>query len=285
MGRIRKGWDLTKKAWGVVRSNPGLLRLPIYGGLLAFLALLVFGIPAAAIIGTSDDPTTAQQVGGGALGLIALYLASFSVIFFNVALAASADQAFQGQPVSTSYGIGVAKSRLGVIAAWALVAGLVSLFFAILRDRGGLAGQIVAGLGAALWSLITFLVIPVLAFEGIGPFAAIKRSGNMFKERWGQQITGNIAIGIITAIAFMLGLVVAAAGGYILIEGSSAAQIAGGGLLVAGVIVVISAIVVSGAVRGVFGVALYHYVAEEKTIGPFSTADLEGAVKVKGAGA
>lgn len=283
MGRIRKGWDLTKKAWGVVRSNPGLLRLPIFGGLLALLALIVFGAGAFAALGDSESPTTAQQVTAGAIGLVGLYLASFSVIFFNVALAASADQAFQGQPVDTSYGIGVAKSRLGIIAAWALVAGLVSLFFAILRDRGGLAGQIAAGVGGALWSLITFLVIPVLAFEGIGPFAAIKRSGNLFKERWGQQITGNLAIGIITAIAFMVGAVIAVGGGYILIEGSSAAQLAGGGLLIAGLLIVVGAIVVSGAVRGVFGVALYRYVANEQTVGPFSADDLEGAVKIKGA--
>ncbi len=281
MGRIRKGWELTKKAWGVVRANPSLLRLPIYGGLLAFVALVVFGAPAAYLLGASEEPTTAQQVGGGALGLLALYLASFSVIFFNVALAAAADRSFQGEEADTSYGIAVAKTRLGVIAAWALVAGLVSLFFAILRDRGGLAGQIAAGIGAAIWSLITFLVIPVLAFEGIGPFAAIKRSSSLFKDRWGQQITGNIAIGLITAMFFILGAVIAAAGGYILVTGSAAAAIAGGGLLVGGLIVVLVSVVVSGAVRGVFGVALYHYVAENQTIGPFSTADLEDAVKVK----
>lgn len=283
MGRIRKGWDLTKKAWGVVRSNPGLIRLPIYGGLLALLALIAFGVPAYAVLGDGQDPTTAQQVGAAAIGLAGLYLASFSVIFFNVALAAAADQAFRGQAADNSYGIGVAKSRLGVIAAWALVAGLVSLFFAILRDRGGLAGQIAAGIGGAIWSLITFMVIPVLAFEGIGPFAAIKRSSGLFRERWGQQITGNVAIGIINAIVFIIGALLAVAGGYILLEGSSAAQVAGGGLLVAGVLVAIGAIVVSGAVRGVFGVALYHYVANDQTVGPFTTADLEGAVKVKGA--
>ena len=84
-----------------------------------------------------------------------------------------------------------------------------------------------------------------------------------------------------SAIFFMIGAVIAAAGGYILVTGSSAAAIAGGGLLVGGLLVALAAIVVSGAVRGVFGVALYHYVAENQTIGPFSTADLEDAVKVK----
>jgi hypothetical protein len=44
----------------------------------------------------------------------------------------------------------------------------------------------------------------------------------------------------------------------------------------------ISAVVVSGAVRGVFGVALYRYVAEDAAVvGPFTAADLEGAVKQK----
>lgn len=281
MGRIRKGWDLTKKAWGVVRANPALLRLPVYGGLLALVALIVFGTPAAVLLGSSEEPTTAQQIGGGALGLLALYLASFSVIFFNVALAAAADRAFQGEPADTSYGISVARQRLGVIAAWALVAGLVSLFFAILRDRGGLFGQIAATLGATIWALITFLVVPVLAFEGIGPFAAIKRSASLFRERWGQQITGNVAIGIISAMAFMVGALIAVGGGFLLFTETAAAAIAGAALLGVGVIICIAAMVVSGAVRGVFGVALYHYVAESKTVGPFSAAELEDAVKVK----
>ena len=32
--------------------------------------------------------------------------------------------------------------------------------------------------------------------------------------------------------------------------------------------------VFGGATRGVFGVALYHYVAEDRTVGPFTEADL-----------
>lgn len=279
MERIRIGWDLTKKAWGVVRTNPQLLKLPIFGGLLALLALVVFGAPAAALV-AGDNPSQAAQIGAGALALTGMYLASYAVIFFNVALAASADQAFKGNEADTSYGIAIAKSRNGVIAAWALVAGLVSLFFAILRDRGGLAGQIAAGLGGAIWSLVTFLVIPVLAFEGIGPMQAIKRSTGLFKQRWGQQITGNAAIGIITFLFMLLGVALivggvfaAASGGVLLVLGV--------GIAVGGVVVMIAAAVASGAVRGVFGVALYHYVAENQLAGPFTQADLESVVKAK----
>ena len=37
--------------------------------------------------------------------------------------------------------------------------------------------------------------MPVIAIEGTGPFETLKRSASLFKQRWGQQITGNIAIG------------------------------------------------------------------------------------------
>jgi hypothetical protein len=279
MGRIRRGWDLTKKAWGVVRANPGLLKLPVLGGIFAFIAFVVFAGPGVAILASSDQPSNAQYAGGGALILIGSYLASFSVIYFNVALAAAANGAFQGGEASSSAGLAVARQRVGVIAAWAAVAGVVSLFFALLRQEGGLLGTIASAVGAALWSLITFLIVPVLAFEGLGPFAAIKRSGSLFKSRWGEQITGDIAIGAITGLVAIAAILVGVAGVFIVASGSTAAIIAGGGLVLLGLVALIIAIVVSGAVRGVFGVALYHYVAESKVVGPFTNEDLERAVK------
>lgn len=279
MGRIKKGWQLTKKAWGVVRENPGLMKLPVYGGILAVIAFIVFAAPGALLIDAST--TTAAQVAGGVLIAIGAYLSSFAVIYFNVALAAAADLAFRGEPVSTSAGLAVARQRRGVIAQWAAVALIVSMVFNAIRDRGGLAGQIAAGLGAAIWALITFLIAPVLAFEGLGPLAAIKRSSSMFKEKWGQQITGNIAIGAVTGIVMVLSLLVGAAGVFILLSGNSAAVVAGGGLALLGLIGFVAAAIVSGAVRGVFGVALYRYIAEGSAVGPFSVDELEGAVKQK----
>jgi hypothetical protein len=39
--------------------------------------------------------------------------------------------------------------------------------------------------------------------------------------------------------------------------------------------------VFAGATRGVFGVALYHYVSEDRAIGPFTPADLESAARTR----
>ena len=53
------------------------------------------------------------------------------------------------------------------------------------------------------WALVTFMAVPVIAIEGTGPLETLKRSASIFKQKWGQQITGNIAIG---GAVFLLGI-------------------------------------------------------------------------------
>src|SRR5262245_12838186 len=274
--RIRRGSRLTKKAWGVIRSHPGLAKLPLIGGALALVVFLVFGIPGVVLL---DADTTPATVGGIVLIAIGTYLATFAVIYFNVALAAGADQVLRGEQPDIPAARGVARSRIGSIAAWALVSAVVSVVLGAVRDRGSAVGGIVATVGGAIWSLVTFLVVPVLAFEGIGPFAAMKRSAGLFRQRWGQQVTGNVVIGGIAGLAVVIGVAVAV-GGLVLLAAGSAAGVAGGGvLLLVGVVVAVGGAVFGGATRGVFGVALYRYVAEDRAVGPFTPQDLEAAAK------
>lgn len=278
--RIRRGWQLTKKSWSVVRSNPGLARLPVYGGLLALVAAVVFGVPGAYLL-SRDAGSSAAKIGGGVLIAIACYLASFFVIYYNVALAAAADQALQGATPDTRAARAVARSRIGVIAAWALVSAAVSLVLSAVRDKAGVAGDIAAGVGGAIWSLVTFLVVPVLAFEGIGPIAAMKRSATLFRQRWGQQVTGNVVIGGIAGLVIVVGALAAVGGVALLAGGNAGGEVLGGALLLVGIVIAIGGAVFAGATRGVFGVALYHYVAENRAVGPFSTSELDSAARIR----
>jgi hypothetical protein len=274
---MRRGWQLTKKAWGVVRTHPGLAKLPLTGGALALVAFVVLGVPGAALI-SIDNP--GARVGGAVLLLLAAYLASFAVIYYNVALAAGADQALRGLRPDIAEAKATAHARRGVIAQWAAVSAAVSLLMSIAREQGTL-GRIVAGIGGAIWSLVTFLVVPVLAFEGIGPIDAIKRSAALFRQRWGQQVTGNVVIGGIAGLGVLLGVVIGIVG-VVLIASGGGAGIAGGVvLLLIGVIVAIAGAVFGGATRGVFGVALYRYVADNAVVAPFTAPELEGAARTR----
>jgi hypothetical protein len=119
----------------------------------------------------------------------------------------------------------------------------------------------------------------VIALEGTGPLETLKRSSSLFKSRWGEQVTGNIAIG---GAVFLLGIlpsmILIAAG--ILIWAS--ASFAGALLVVVGVIGFAIAVLINSALNGIFGVALYRYALGGETVGGFTAEELESAVRAKG---
>ena len=57
-----------------------------------------------------------------------------------------------------------------------------------IQERGGIVGQIGAAIAGVAWALITFLVVPILVIEGVGPMEAIRRSGGLLRQTWGEQI-------------------------------------------------------------------------------------------------
>jgi Family of unknown function (DUF6159) len=273
--RVRHGLALTKKAWGLVRSHPGLLKLPVTGGVVGLVAFVVLGVPGVVLL---DNESTWVIAGGAVLLLLGSYLAGTIVLFFNVALVTAADQVLRGQEPDVGAAKRVARSRLGAIAAWGLVSFLVGMVLGALSEASGAKGRI-AAYGAAMWSLVTFLVLPVLTLEGVGPIAAIKRSTELFRRRWGQQVTGNVVIGGVAGLMVFAGVMISLGGVSLSVAEGTAAIVAGAVVLVVGVVVTLGGAVFGGATRNVFGVALYRYVAEDGALGPFTAADLAGAAR------
>ena len=274
MGRFRRGWALTKKSRSLLRSHPGLFRFPIYGAAASTIATLVVVGPGLYLI---DGSSTGAGVVVLAVGL---YLLALVGLYFSVGLAAAADLTFRGREVSVGDGLAVARQRFGAIAGWAALSTAVGVVLGLLEDQGGIAGAIFGRLLAIGWSLITFLAVPVIALEGTGPFETLKRSAGLFRDRWGQQVTGNLAIGgAVTLLGVLPGAALIAGG--IAIWASSG--FAGAVLVIVGVIVLAVALVVSRALSGIFGVALYRYALEGQAVGGFSASELESAVRTKGA--
>jgi Family of unknown function (DUF6159) len=272
MSRIRRGWALTKKSWGLLRENRELVRFPLYGAAATIVCAAIVVGPGVYLI---DDGRVAL---GGPLAVIGFYLLAVIGIFFSVGLAATADMIFHGREATVGDGIAVARSRLSQIAAWAAVSTVVGLILSALENQG-LVGQLAGRLLAVGWSLITFLAAPVIAFEGTGPFETLKRSSSLFKSRWGQQVTGNIAIG---GAVFLFGVLPSAAliGLGILLWATT--SFVGALLVVLGVIGFAIAMLVSSALSGIFGVALYRYALDGEAVGGFTPEELESAVRTKG---
>jgi hypothetical protein len=272
MKRIRRGWALTKKSWALLNSHRELVRFPLYGGIATIILGLVFLGPGAFAL---DKHTYGVGV---PLIVIGIYVLSVVGIYFSVGLAACADRIFRGESATVGDGIAVANQRFGAICGWAALSTAIAVVIGLLENQGGALGDIAGRLVGAAWSLVTFLAVPVIAIEGTGPFPTLKRSASLFKERWGQQITGNLAIGgavfllgLLPAIALIvLGLVIWPSVGFL-----------GALLVVIGALVLCVALVISKALSGIFGVALYRYALEGEVVGGFTQDDLESAVKQK----
>ena len=277
MSRIRQGWELTKKSWALLRSNKQLFRFPVYAALSALAVTVIAVLPGIYLI---DDGSEAL---GGVITAIGLYLTAFVGIYFAVGLAATADRLFRGEAATVRDGMAVANSRLGAIAGWAALSALVGLITSLLEQAGEFGAAIAAALIGTAWSLVTFMAVPVIAIEGTGPWATLKRSGALFKERWVGQVTGNVAVG---GIVFLLGVlpavVLIALGVMLWASDGGGADIAGGAVLVViGVALFAISMLIVQAMRSVFGIALYRFASSGEVITGFTQADLESAVRTK----
>ena len=200
----------------------------------------------------------------------ALYLVSaYVVIFFNAALVYAADAHLHGVTVSVGDAIKFAASKTSVLLPWAIVSATVSMVLRAIEERAGIFGTIIAGIAGVAWSLVTFLVLPVLVVEGLGPIKAVKRSGELFKRAWGEQVMANFGIGLITFGAIIVGLIPA---GLLMMLGTFGI-ISGVVLFILWVSVVM---VISQSVQGILSMALYRYATDGQVQG-FDTSQLQGA--------
>ena len=274
--RIKSGWRLTKKSWGVFTDNPGLIRFAIASGILSLLVVAVLVGPGLYLI---DADST---VFGGILVAVGVYLAAYISIYFAIGLAHSADRMMQGEQVSFREGMAVAGSRASAAAGWAFVSVVVMTIIRAIQERFGIAGAIFGGLATAAWGILTFLAIPVIAIEGTGPIETLKRCAHLVKSRWGEQITGTVTIGAAVALFGILPALLLIVAGVALWATSGV----GGAVLIAvGLVVLVIAALIQQVLSTIFGVALYRYVADEKAIGAFTVEDMESAVRTKGGGA
>ena len=212
MGRISRSWQLVKASWAVLRADKELLLFPVASGIASFAVVVVLFLGWVG----SGGLDRLDGDGVGLVDLILLYvfyfITSSVVIFFNSALIAAANIRLDGGDPTLSDGFRIAFSHLPAILGWAAIAATVGLILQALRERGGALGFVVSLIGGMAWGLITYLVVPILVVEGIGPVDAIKRSASLLRKTWGEQIVGNFSIGLVIGLAF---IGVAVAGGLI----------------------------------------------------------------------
>ncbi|MBK9556570.1 MAG: DUF6159 family protein [Chitinophagales bacterium] len=205
LDRLSNGWKLSMSSFAVIKKHKQLLIFPVLSGasllllFASYLAILLLPNDGnfSAVIAERDIVTY--------IGLFVFYLINyFIVVFFNMGLIHCARIYFQGGVPKVSDGINFSLSRVGDILAWSAMAATVGLIFRLLEENLGKIGQIIAAFAGVAWSITTFFVVPVLAYENLTPIAAFKRSAQIMKEKWGESLGSSFSFGIVQILGILL---------------------------------------------------------------------------------
>lgn len=268
MERISRGFRIVGASWQVLKADRELLWLPIISFVATAVMAATFFIPVAF---TMPDDGSVQIQHYLIMGVF-YFVASFITVFFNAAVVAAAMIRLNGGDPTVKDGLRAAWAKRGKIAGWALLTATVGLILRTLEERAGFLGRIVIAIVGAAWAAITFFVVPILLFEPVEVMPGVKRSASLFKERWGEQFTGNVSIGLVT---FIIALPL-----FALSVALGAASLALG--IVFGVVAIGLLMAASTAMSGIFNAALYKYATTGEVAPGYTLDDLSGAFKAKG---
>ena len=277
MDRIHRTWSLMSACWQILKQDKALLLFPFMSGICCLMLLASFAVP----LYTTNHW---QPPGGGAspaqqvtyYGVLFLfYLCNyFVVIFFNAAIVACATIRLGGGNPTVGDGFRAATARLPMIAGWAVVSATVGLILRLIEDRSKWVGRIVAGLLGAAWTVVSFLVVPILVVENKSPFAALQESAGLVKKTWGEQVAGNVGFGMVFFLLAIPAVVVIGLG---IFSGNAALLIGCIGL--AAVYLVVLGLVQS-ALQSIFQAAVFLYARDGQVPAGFE-AELLGTAMIR----
>jgi len=253
--RLSNGWTLAMNSLKVLKENKQLIIFPVLSGISLVLIMGSFVLVFLGVNGWSDENIEDPGTIGNYLYLFLFYLVNyFIVVFFNMGLIHCTRLYFRGEEVSINAGLRFSLSRIGTIFSWAVFAATVGTILRIIQEESGFIGKIITGIIGIVWNIATFFVVPVIAYEDLGPIAAFKRSSQLMKQKWGESLGATFSFGLIQFLA-MIVLVIP-----LFFIGNMIHPIGGIALALMGVFIIAT---IFSAAQTIFVSAVYHNINDE----------------------
>ena len=271
MGVFGRSWELVKESWGVLRKDKEIMLLPVISGIVTILLLISFLIPGYYIY----SQTGQFSVYLAALFFIYYFVSYFFIVFFNSAIVACAHIRLNGGDPKVRDGLRYASKHVGKIFLWSLISATVGIVLRLISERSNMLGKVVAWIIGLLWSLLTFFVIPVIIFEDKGVISSIKRSGQLFRKAYGEEIVGHFSIGLIFFGLALLGLIPL----FIAFLLKSILFMFAAGIFFVVYVLVLG--IISSSLGGIFVAALYSYASTGNVPSSFKPETVKNAFRTK----
>lgn len=295
MGRFRKGWELTKSSWHILRLDKELAALPLIG--LA-LSIPIFAVFFMALFGTTllmdpaVEPTQEQQYFTAAeWAMVAgfLYLTTLISNFIGGAVIYGALTRFSGGDPTIRGCLAAAWHKLRPLAMFSLLMATVGLILQIIAERLPFGGRIAVWLVGAAWNVANVFALPIIMTDKkpTRPLDATRGSVRMIRQVWGEGAAaafGLAIIGALVILGWMVGVSLLSAA-----VGAIAGQVFGAS---SGIFIILStiAIMVLGTfaltlafsvMENILKAALYHYATTGQAPATFNRELLHAAMTPK----
>lgn len=196
MKRLDTGWNLLLGCFAVARGVPVLL-VP---GFVHVLAELAF-VGAFLFTVWGDDQLRVETL----LLLFGVLVATSVVGTLAAAVVvAMTIQVMNGRPPGVRAGVRSVVPHLPALLVWSLLNATVGAALRVVEER---VGRWVSWGAAALFALATLLVVPVVVLEGRSMREALRRSAELFRERWGEATVSRGGIEVILIYGWVLAMV------------------------------------------------------------------------------
>src|ERR1700693_5175422 len=184
------GKAILRASLKLFQQDRQMIWLPVMATVASLIAFAVISLPLVLVIGH----TRIALLLALACGSMA---ATAAPVIFNVALVFAATDRIEGRTPTIGGSLAQAWARKDVIFRWAVLSAVVGTAIRALENRLGIFGRLLGFAGGLAWIVATYLVIPVLAFENVGPFEAVKRSSSILKSRFGTVARGGLRFGVL----------------------------------------------------------------------------------------
>lgn len=286
MNAFSRSWELTKATFSVINKDRELLGFAFLSFVFstAWMAALIFPSIVSKIYEQGFDENTLQAV-EYIIIFIAYFGLAFIATFFNVCVVYTTKVRFEGGNATFGESLRFAFGRIGLIVQWSLLSAAVGLLLRLIENLGrsfGKIGRFVAGLISGIiggaWGIMTIFVVPVLVYEGLGPFASIKKSVEILKRTWGESLIKAFGLG---AVQFLVILTILALSGLAAYSLGNAFGVIGAIAAVGGgVLLLLLVVLVFGVANTIFNTALYIYANDGKLVSGFDEGTIRNGLRV-----
>ena len=276
MGKFATSRSLASASLDVLKKDKVLAAIPFASAITSIVIVTLFSGVAYFSLEHVVNPAPGQNEFSAtpltwAVGIVGLLIVTITAQFFAATLVAGANERLDGGDPTLGSAMSKAFTRSRSIVGWSLLNATVGLILQQVREKAGVLGSVLAFLGGAAWNVATWLVLPIIIVEGLGPIAAVKRSVALLKQTWGENLIAQAGLGLVSALLMLPGIAVAT----LLMM---AIPLLGISLMLIWIFAIASIISALGAV---YRTALYRFAVGLPAGGAFTDAQLAAAFRAK----